>query len=89
MKASITTGDGRNFRLSTNSGLAYTARVELFPLGRFKALGDVTEGDFEREETPKLMIAGAYSYNDRAARIQGETETNLSTATAARCNRTL
>ena len=72
VKASITTGDGRNFRLSTNSGLAYTARVELFPLGRFKALGDVTEGDFEREETPKLMIAGAYSYNDRAARIQGE-----------------
>ena len=70
VKASITTGDGRNFRLSTNSGLAYTARVELFPLGRFKALGDVTEGDFEREETPKLMIAGAQMSPDSAAKVK-------------------
>lgn len=71
-KGSITTGDGRNWGNSKNSGLAYTGRLELFPLGRFKAYGDVFEGDFERENTPKFMIAGAYSYNDRAIRTQGE-----------------
>ncbi len=72
LKGSVTTGDGRNFRISKNSGLAYTARVELFPLGRFRALGDVTEGDFEREPAPRVMLAAAYSYNDRACRLQGE-----------------
>ncbi len=70
-KAAVTTGDGRNFRISENSGLAYTARLELFPLGKFEGKGDVTEGDFERNATPKLMLAGAYSYNDRAVREQG------------------
>ena len=72
VKASVTTGEGRNFRISQKSGLAYTARIELFPLGRFQALGDVTEGDFEREPAPRMMLAAAYSYNDRAIRLQGE-----------------
>ena len=44
-----------------------------YPLGRFKAYGDVFEGDYEREETPKFLIAGAYSFNDRALRLKGET----------------
>ena len=29
------------------------------------------EGDYEREQTPKILLAGAYSYNDRALRAQG------------------
>lgn len=73
VKGSVTTGDGRNFRKSTDSGLAYTLRIETFPLGRFDALGDVTEGDFQREPSPRIMIAATYSYNDRAFRLQGET----------------
>lgn len=70
-KASITTGEGRNWGNNKGSGLAYTGRVELFPLGRFKGKGDAMEGDFEREQTPKILLAGAYSYNDRAMRAQG------------------
>lgn len=72
IKASITTGDGRNFTISQKSGLAYTARVELYPLGKFSSRGEVSEGDFYRESTPKLAIAGAFSYNDRAGRVQGQ-----------------
>lgn len=34
-KASITTGEGRNWGNNKGSGLAYTGRIELFPLGRF------------------------------------------------------
>lgn len=72
IKASITTGDGRNFTVSQKSGLAYTARVELYPLGKFSSRGEVSEGDFYRESTPKLALAGAFSYNDRAGRVQGQ-----------------
>ena len=72
-KGAVTSGDGRNFQAATKSGFAYTGRVELFPLGRFKAYGDVFEGDFEREDTPKFLVAGAYSFNDRTKRLKGET----------------
>ncbi len=70
-KASVTTGEGRNWGNSKGTGLSYTGRLELFPLGRFSAKGDVIEGDYERETTPKLLLAGAYNYNDRALRTQG------------------
>ena len=71
-RGSVTSGDGRNFQGATKSGFAYTGRLELFPMGRFKAYGDVFEGDFEREQTPKLLLAGAFSYNDRAKRLKGQ-----------------
>ena len=70
-KASVTTGEGRNWGNHKGSGLAYTGRVELFPMGRFTGKGDAMEGDYEREQTPKILLAGAYSYNDRALRAQG------------------
>lgn len=71
MKGAVTMGEGRNWGSSQNSGLMYTGRLELFPLGRFKSAGEITEGDLAREEKPKILIAGAYSYNDRALRLEG------------------
>ncbi len=71
-KASITLGEGRNWSSSKQSGFAYTGRLELYPFGRFKSLGEVAEGDFERESNVKVMLAGAYSYNDKATRLQGQ-----------------
>ena len=71
-KASITMGEGRNWNTSQKSGLAYTGRLELFPLGRFKGYGEVIEGDYEREEKVKIFLAGTYSYNNRALRLQGQ-----------------
>ncbi|MDO5571049.1 MAG: porin [Bacteroidales bacterium] len=72
-KGSITSGDGRNYQSSSKSGFAYTGRLEVYPIGRFKAYGDVFEGDYQREETPKFLLAGAYSFNDRALRVKGQT----------------
>ncbi len=72
LKGSVTMGEGRNFSVSDNAGFAYTGRVELYPLGRFKALGDVAEGDFEREESVKFLLAGAYSFNDKTTRVHGQ-----------------
>lgn len=71
-KASISLGEGRNWSSSKQSGFAYTGRLELYPFGRFKSLGEVAEGDFERESNVKVMLAGAYSYNDKATRLQGQ-----------------
>lgn len=71
-KGSITLGEGRNWSTSSDGGLAYTGRLELYPLGRFKSKGDVIEGDFEYEEQVRILLAGAYSYNSRAVRLQGQ-----------------
>lgn len=71
-KASITLGEGRNWSTSDQGGFAYTGRLELYPFGRFTAKGEVTEGSFEREETVKVLVAGAYCFNDRATRLEGQ-----------------
>ena len=71
-KGSVTLGEGRNWSTGKNAGFAYTGRLELYPFGRFKSLGDVAEGDFEREQSVKVLVAGAYSYNDKTTRVQGQ-----------------
>ncbi|MGL4520072.1 MAG: porin [Phocaeicola sp.] len=71
-KGSITSGDGRNNGTDSKFGLAYTGRLEIFPFGRFKGAGDIMEGDFMREESPKVMLAGTVSYNQHARNIEGQ-----------------
>lgn len=72
-KASVTTGEGRNWGSNgSKSGFAYTGRLELFPFGAFKGKGEAFEGDYEYEETPRLMLGGAYSYNDKSTRVHGQ-----------------
>ncbi len=71
-RGAISTGEGRNWTEFEGTGLAYTGKVELFPLGAFKNDGSNFEGDIIREEKPKVMFAAAYSYNDNAERTQGQ-----------------
>ena len=71
LKGAITSGEGRNSTQS-NSGLAYTGRVEFLPMGTFTDGGDYFEGDLAREPKPKLSIAAGYHLNDMALRTQGE-----------------
>lgn len=71
-KGSVTLGEGRNWGNSTDGGLAYTGRLELYPLGRFGAKGDLLEGDFDYEEQVRILLAGAFSFNDNASRVQGQ-----------------
>jgi phosphate-selective porin OprO and OprP len=71
LRAAISTGEGRNWTNFKDTGLAYTGKVELFPLGEFTKGGSKYEGDLVHEPKPKLMLSGAYSYNDRAHRTQG------------------
>lgn len=71
LRGAISTGEGRNWTNFKDTGLAYTGKVELFPLGEFTKGGSNYEGDLVHEQTPKLMLSGAYSYNDRAHRTAG------------------
>lgn len=71
-KGSVTLGEGRNWSNSKNTGFAYTGRLELYPFGRFKSLGEVAEGDFQRENKVKVLVAGAYSFNDNTTRLKGQ-----------------
>lgn len=71
LRGAITSGEGRN-SLGSNNGLAYTGRIEFLPFGRFTGENDYIEGDLEREQLPKLSLAGTFSYNDRAVRESGQ-----------------
>ncbi len=70
-KVAVSSGEGRNSLLS-NSGLAYTARLEILPLGAFTDGGDYFEGDLLREVKPKISLAGGYQLNDLAVRSGGQ-----------------
>lgn len=70
-KLAISTGEGRN-SLMSNPGLAYTARLEILPLGAFTEGGDYYEGDLAREQKPKVSLAGGYQFNDLAVRTGGQ-----------------
>ena len=71
IKAAVSTGEGRSVN-STDKGLAYTGRVEFLPFGEFENGGDYSEGDLERESTPKLSIGGVYSYNAATTNTGGQ-----------------
>ncbi|MGJ8593957.1 MAG: porin [Aquaticitalea sp.] len=71
VKTAISTGEGRNWTKEPDNGLAFTGRLELFPLGAFKNNGTLFEGDLKREDTPKFMLSGVYHYNEKARRTQG------------------
>lgn len=75
-RGAISTGEGRNIQ-RTDKGLCYTGRIEYLPFGHFKNNGDYFEGDLERESTPKLSIAGTYSFNENAVRTNGQIGNDL------------
>jgi hypothetical protein len=73
-------GEGRNWttndsnsNLKDNNGLSYTGKIELLPFGTFKKDGHYFEGDILREPKPKLMVSGAYNYNQKARKTLGQT----------------
>lgn len=68
----ISKGEGRNVLVTGNSGLNYTGKVEIYPLGKFKNKGEYVSMDIDREEKPKLAIAAAFNFNNNAVRERGQ-----------------
>jgi hypothetical protein len=71
-RGAISTGEGRNVTGNADTGLALTAKAEIYPLGAFTKDGSFFEGDLLREKTPKLMFSGAFQQNNHALRASGE-----------------
>jgi len=72
-----TSGDGRN-SFGTDSrdvdlgGLKYAARLDLYPLGKFSEGNDQSLADLAHEESPKILLGAAASFNDGASGAVGE-----------------
>jgi hypothetical protein len=72
LKTAVSTGEGRNWTKSADDGVALTGKLELMPFGSFKKDGTHFEGDIAREETPKVLVSGAFSQNNLSKRTQGQ-----------------
>lgn len=59
----ITNGDGLNVYSPDFGGLKYGARIDYLPLGLFTNMGQYHEVDIMHEQTPRLIVGAAYSYN--------------------------
>ncbi|MCW4468537.1 OprO/OprP family phosphate-selective porin [Flavobacterium sp. MFBS3-15] len=77
LRSAITMGEGRNSTDEPDNGLAYTGKFELYPFGAFTKDGAYFEGDLKRETTPKLMLSGAYQFNNKARRTGGQLGNDL------------
>ncbi len=67
----VSSGDGR-INSDKNGELCYSGRAEIYPFGDFLSNGDYIESSQEREQTPKLAIAGVYSFNSATRRTMGQ-----------------
>ena len=76
-KIAITSGDGLN-SFGTDSrdidkgGLKYGSRIDILPLGNFKEGNDGYIADLKHEESLKILLGAAYSYNIGASNKVGE-----------------
>ena len=74
LKGALSSGKGRNnpsVAATRSDGFAYTGRMEILPMGEFAMKGDYSEGDWIREEKPKLSIGATYHINEKALRNGG------------------
>ena len=77
LKAAVSTGEGRNATGGENDGVAVTGKAEIFPFGAFAKNGSTFEGDLMREQTPKVLLSGAFQQNNHALRTQGQLGADL------------
>lgn len=73
----FTSGDGKNsFGVDSRDvdvgGFKYTARLDVYPLGAFSPGNSNLVADLAHEESPKLVVGGAASFNDGASEPVGE-----------------
>jgi len=76
-QVAVTSGDGKNsFGLDSRDvdlgGFKYSARVDLYPFGKFSQGNDKQIADLRREKKVKMVIGGAASMNDGASDTLGE-----------------
>lgn len=81
-KIAATSGDGRNsFGSSStdpdNGGFKYGGRLDIYPFGSFTNNNDLIEADLVHEDTPKVKLGVAGSYNQGASDSKGDGHGNF------------
>ena len=76
-QVAVTSGDGRNSfgangRDADAGGIKYGGRLDLYPMGFFKDQKNLTVEDLYHEESLKMVVGGAFSYNRGASDAVGE-----------------
>ncbi len=71
LRTAVSSGNGRN-QPNFDTRLAYTGRLDLFPLGTFAQGGAYFEGDLVREQTPKILLGATYHFNKGATKSGGQ-----------------
>lgn len=77
VKSAISTGRGVQNKSHSDNSYSLTGKLELFPFGGFTNAGANYEGDLERELKPKLMLSGAFNFNNDVVWSQGLKGTSL------------
>jgi len=72
VRGAISSGEGRNWTKTSDTGLAYTGKIEFFPLGAFKNDGSNFEGSIVAESKPKVYLSAVYHKNNQAVRSSGQ-----------------
>jgi phosphate-selective porin OprO/OprP len=85
----VTTGEGRNLPVASNSGLAHNLKLEWQPLGAFKNGGDYFEGDLEQEPDLRAAFAISYAHFRDSNRQNGTIGRFFNSATGSPVRRTL
>lgn len=67
----ITNGDGLNVNNRDYGGLKYGGRIDFLPFGLFTRFGQFRQVDLVREQSPKFVIGGNYSYNQGMSSRRG------------------
>ncbi len=71
VRASVSTGEGRNAGSASDSGLAYVGRVEVLPFGAFLGREDYVEGDLRRHPSFRLGLGATLARFLRSNRAGG------------------
>lgn len=66
--AGVSAGEGRDGLVGDDANLAYSARVEVLPLGLFDSY---TQGDLRRRASPRLAIGASYVFLHESPWIDG------------------
>jgi len=67
----VTTGDGGNLFQTNHGGWKWGGRIDYLPFGLFTNFGQFRGIDMVREQAPKLVIGGHYSFNSGMSSRRG------------------
>ena len=73
----ITNGDGINGYSQDRGGLKYGGRLDVLPFGLFTNFGQFRQADLVRENSPKLVFGGYYSFNDGMSSRRGRSSGDI------------